>query len=346
MMRTWWRISGPRAIQTAAMAAAVLAGPAMRSVLAESSAVTSLTLVTYNLHVGVPMGEAIGPYRAGWKDILAQAHVLRDARADIAALQEVDSEFGLTLPPERHRSSLIPMPRVMAHVTGMNYVFGSAQDDIRYPSDNAGYVEWGSGDQWTSNGSEHGEVGNALLSRHSFVRPPENIPLPREEGKERRACIRAELAVPGAGEKPVVVYATHLQHDSASSRVDQMRAILERARRDARAGALVFILGDLNHQAPDEERAAAGPDKDGQGRPGSRENPIALALEGGFHDLHALHAAGKSTHPEPTYPADAPRQRIDFILCSRPLKVTEAAVIPTLASDHLPVRVTVELPGD
>lgn len=296
---------------------------------------TTLTLVTYNIHVGVPMGEEIGKYRVGYDDVRRQADVLTSAAADIAGLQEVDCEFGLTLPPSRHRSSLLPLPRLLAHFTGTSYVFGSAQDDVRYPSDNAGYVEWGMADEWTNNGKEHGEVGNALLCRLPLVGTPENLALPRLPDKERRACIRAELAHGAAPGGKLIVYNAHLQHDSSESRVEQMQAILERATKE-QPGFLVFILGDLN----DEPAPALEPGREKPEAPAA--NPHSLALEAGFHDLYARYADTRSGGA--TYPADSPRSRIDYILCNQPLRVLSADVLETTASDHLPVRVVVEMP--
>jgi endonuclease/exonuclease/phosphatase family metal-dependent hydrolase len=39
---------------------------------------------------------------------------------------------------------------------------------------------------------------------------------------------------------------------------------------------------------------------------------------------------------------DPPRRRIDYILCNQPVRVTDARVINTLVSDHLPLLVAVQ----
>jgi endonuclease/exonuclease/phosphatase family metal-dependent hydrolase len=44
-----------------------------------------------------------------------------------------------------------------------------------------------------------------------------------------------------------------------------------------------------------------------------------------------------------TYPADQPRERIDFVLASSHFRVRSASVLATLASDHRPVVVDLEL---
>lgn len=54
--------------------------------------------------------------------------------------------------------------------------------------------------------------------------------------------------------------------------------------------------------------------------------------------LHALHDSWmNSSDPGPTYPADAPTKRIDYILVSSQFLVRSTRVPATLASDHRPV---------
>jgi len=259
----------------------------------------------------------------------AQADALTSAGAALVGLQEVDCEFGPLFLPRRQRTSLLNMPRLLAARLNMNYVFGSAQDDIRYPSDNAGYVEWGAPDKWTNNGQPHGEVGNALLTSLDLLTTPTNLALPRREGKERRACIRAELRLPNGG--AAVVYAAHLQHDSAESRSEQMSAILDAAAKDAEC--LVFIMGDLNHDFV-QRKYDASPTAD----------PLTQAISRGFSDLHDEYARSRGLPCEGTFPSDKPDRRIDYILANRPLQVLAASTIQTTASDHLPLVVEVELP--
>jgi len=291
-----------------------------------------LTLCSYNLHVGVPMGKEIGHQIVGSTEFDAQVAQLAKAKADIMALQEVDSDFGYTLPAARRRTSMVAMPRYFSARLSCTYVFGSAQDDISYPSDNPDYAEWGTADMWQNNEARHGEVGNALLSRFPLIGTPRVLSLPRLPDKERRSCIRAEIqlttepATANAGS--CIVYATHLQHDSAPSRADQMREILHRVQMES-SGTLVFIMGDFN-AARDEAPL--------------EQNPVNIALHAGFHDLYGEWAKSRGQSPQSTYPADKPTTRIDYILTNQPLEVTGAGVVPGLASDHIPVFATVKLP--
>jgi len=289
-------------------------------VLPANAQATSMTLSTYNIHVGVPMGEEIGRYKSSLSDLDKINETIAEINPDIIALQEVDCEYGMAL-PERRRSFAINQARYLAVQNDFQYVFGSAQDDTHYPSDNGDYLEWGSMDLWSNNHKPHGEVGNALLFRFQLAEEPENIGLPKEEKEERRTCIRAEVQLSGGTR--AIIYATHLQHDSGTSRYRQMKAILERIGAEE-AGALIFVLGDLNHELDALETS----------------NPIQLALDHGLFDLSTPSAGSEGF----TFPADKPDRRIDFIFCNQQLKVLRRWTSNSLASDHLPVAVTVELP--
>lgn len=60
--------------------------------------------------------------------------------------------------------------------------------------------------------------------------------------------------------------------------------------------------------------------------------------------LARLHDAWPAANgPGFTYPADGPRERIDYVLVSRDFQVRRASVPATLASDHRPVVVDLEL---
>jgi len=288
--------------------------------LSADAQATTLTLATYNIHVGVPMGEEIGQYKSSLTDLDTINAVITQIHPDIAALQEVDCEYGMAL-PQRRRSFAINQARYLAAQNDFQYVFGSAQDDTHYPSDNGEYLEWGSTDLWRNNLKPHGEVGNAILSRFKLAEEPENIGLPKQDKEERRACIRAVVEL--SGSKRAIVYATHLQHDSGVTRYRQMKAIIDRIATE-QDGALIFVLGDLNHE-PDAWETS---------------NPIQLALDHGLFDLTAP-AAGSAGF---TFPADKPDRRIDFIFCNQPLWVVRRWTVNSTASDHLPVAVTVELP--
>jgi endonuclease/exonuclease/phosphatase family metal-dependent hydrolase len=158
--------------------------------------------------------------------------------------------------------------------------------------------------------------GNALLSRYPIV-AGEVLRLPGEGVPLRRNALRAELDL-GAGRRLSVVV-THLHHvegpDGARVRLAQVPRLLELV-----AGRPATVLmGDLNAE------------------PGSAE--IGLLRAAGLTD--AFTAAGGRPADEPTWPADRPDRRIDWIWVSGDLAAGEFAATTGRASDHRGIAVTV-----
>jgi endonuclease/exonuclease/phosphatase family metal-dependent hydrolase len=158
--------------------------------------------------------------------------------------------------------------------------------------------------------------GNALLSRYPIV-AGEVVRLPREGVPLRRNALRAELDL-GAGRRLSVVV-THLHHvegpDGARVRLAQVPRLVELV-----AGRPATVLmGDLNAE------------------PGSAE--IGLLRAAGLTD--AFTAAGGGPADAPTWPADRPDRRIDWIWLSGDLAATGFAATTSTASDHRGIAVTV-----
>jgi len=72
-------------------------------------------------------------------------------------------------------------------------------------------------------------------------------------------------------------------------------------------------------------------------------SPDAEEIQPLLHRLHDAWAAVHGADAGFTYPADAPRERIDYVLVSPQLHVRAARVPDTLASDHRPVVVDLDL---
>jgi endonuclease/exonuclease/phosphatase family metal-dependent hydrolase len=289
---------------------------------AASASSSTLSLLTYNIHTAVPMGYKGNDYKAGERDLHNLADVITSAGADLVALQEVHCEFAQFC-PERQRTSALNQARLLGGFTGLDYCFASAIDDTSGFPGNTSYLEWGTGERWTNNGATHGEYGNTVLSRFCLAGTPQSFALPKGKAdEEQRVCLRVELDSKSTSGVSVVLYATHLQHTSEASRLLQIAEILRRAGAEPK-DKLVFLMGDMNHDGN-------GPD----------QRFLDRVKEHGFFDLYA----GCVAQPPSTCPADTPTWRIDYVFASRPLKVSEARVIDTLASDHRPVLVRVELP--
>jgi endonuclease/exonuclease/phosphatase family metal-dependent hydrolase len=167
-------------------------------------------------------------------------------------------------------------------------------------------------------GAPQREFGVALLSRYPIVRFSNDtitrlstqvqnpVPMPAP------GLLDALLDVHG---HPVRVFNTHLDYrkDPAvrTTQVQQMLGFIG----DLAVPTLVF--GDMN----------AAPDA-----------PELQPLLARLHD-----AWSSSTNPGFTYPADVPRERIDYVLVSPQFTVRSVRVPDTQASDHRPVVVELVL---
>ncbi len=162
-------------------------------------------------------------------------------------------------------------------------------------------------------GQPRRQYGTAILSERP-IREWDNTYLPKYEGHEQRGLLRARINVRGVW---VTVYNTHLQHNDANERVEQAAAI------DALIGEpdeSVVLMGDLN----------ARPD-----------TPEIQTLVDELVDSWEEAGVGDGY----TYPVEDPNARIDYVLTSGDVITRTAAVVFTDASDHLPVKADVLLPG-
>jgi endonuclease/exonuclease/phosphatase family metal-dependent hydrolase len=162
-------------------------------------------------------------------------------------------------------------------------------------------------------GAPDRRFGVALLSRFPIVRA-RNLQITRLSTQ-----MPNPVPAPGPGfpevlvnayGMPLWVYVTHLDYRAEPSvrqaQVADMDAIMNR--RHGRK----LLLGDFNAQPDDPELA-----------------PLWTRLS------DALTVAGQRTTP--TWPADVPTKRIDYVTFSPGVRATGAYVPDTLASDHRPV---------
>ena len=147
--------------------------------------------------------------------------------------------------------------------------------------------------------------GNVLLARGPIT-DVEVLKLPQPSDREQRVAIVARVSVNGLG---LSVAATHLSFRRGEGEVQLDALLAALAERD---GPRV-LLGDLN----------LGPEV----------------------VVPAVTAAGYTVAPtEATFPACAPRTRIDFVAVSG-LEVVQASTPEVGTSDHLPVVAQVRLPS-
>lgn len=164
-----------------------------------------------------------------------------------------------------------------------------------------------------------GQYGVAVLSRFPILAIDHRRYANRRE-RERRGFIRVEVEVAG---RRLNFVNTHLDYQWLEGRLFETGQLLK-ALEDVRGPLLV--VGDFNEEPPG----------------GAYE----LMLKAGFADgwLRACSACAADPRSGPTYPADKPTKRIDYVFY-RGLggDVRAAATVPdTLASDHRPVVVSLK----
>lgn len=269
-----------------------------------------MRILTYNIH--------------GWRDAQGQndvarlARVIQSSQADIVALNEV---FHPLVPAGAAQPAL----DLLAGALGMTYAFGVSLTPQFAFAPLASY-------------------GNALLTRYPLLAHAGHHLTPAP-GHEQRGLLEARVLLPD-GRTPFSVYVTHLDHLSEAVRVQQLTAALQWTVRD-RARPHI-LLGDLNALAPADYQAdpaaleALKADPQFARLVGEGMELIPRLLRRGYVDAQA-------GDPQPTFPAERPRVRIDYICLSAPLApalrwcrpwITEETAA---ASDHLPVLAEIDL---
>lgn len=161
----------------------------------------TIRVLTYNIHHGEGLDGQI--------DLARIARVIRDADADLVALQEVDRGV--------ERTQRIDQPAVLAALTGRRAIF---EKNIEY---------------------QGGEYGNAVLSRLP-VEHHENHYLPKSRPNEQRGLLEVQVRVGGA---KLVFFATHFDHRADDGErlasVAMLKELVEQQR-----GLPVIVAGDLN----------------------------------------------------------------------------------------------------
>jgi endonuclease/exonuclease/phosphatase family metal-dependent hydrolase len=157
-------------------------------------------------------------------------------------------------------------------------------------------------------GAPRRRYGPAVLSRYPVVRA-ENHELTRMSSQDG-----STVPMPGFAEAvvlvrgvPVHVYCTHLDYrPDPAVRAVQVAETLEILAAD-RPGANQVLLGDLNAEPAAPELA-----------------PLWTVLE-------------DTGDGRPSFPADAPVKRLDYVAVSPNVRATRTEVIDSTASDHRPV---------
>ncbi|HOA74506.1 MAG TPA: endonuclease/exonuclease/phosphatase family protein [Phycisphaerae bacterium] len=152
-----------------------------------------------------------------------------------------------------------------------------------------------------------GEYGNAVLSRLPIISYQHHL-LPRFGKNEQRGVLEVHVECQG---RPLVFLATHLDHQKDDAErlasVEMIREIVAKHRDKA-----VIVAGDFN----------AYPD---------------TAVMGTVGQFLTLVRQADGQLP-PTFPANHPKERLDYILHNGAFATVDSWVVPeTVASDHRPV---------
>ncbi len=238
----------------------------------------SLKTMTYNIHILNP------PSKPGETDINATAKVIIDANPDVVFLQEVDKNTG--------RNNFDgDQAKELAKLVKMNFVFYSAASVGR------------------------GLYGVAILSKYPLKNIKKYMLTKESASTEQRVLGTALVDLPGKDSLMLAV--THLQHNSATNRLQQVKDI-------------VNTLGTF------KERIIIGGDF----------NELESATE--FFNVFdgSFTRTCKGVNCPPTFSAQLPKSVIDYLAYkpSSAFTVKNHQVIGEYyASDHLPVMAELNL---
>ena len=221
--------------------------------------------------------------------------------------QGFDSEGRLALEAQARVIATAGAGVVALQEVSRGWVINGSVDQLAWLSERLGLpFVWGptAGPVW----------GNAILSRYPIKRVEKHAMPNSDSLLIGRGYLIVEID-PGDG-AVLRVIATHLHagRGQSAERLPQAEALV----RSWGGSHRTVILGDLNATPADPE--------------------LALLSDAGLRDAFST---VQFSGPGYTAPAIDPRRRIDYVLVSPDLRVTDLSIPGTIASDHLPVALTV-----
>ncbi|HEX8524243.1 MAG TPA: endonuclease/exonuclease/phosphatase family protein [Tepidisphaeraceae bacterium] len=166
-----------------------------------------LRVMTYNIHHAAGLDTKLDAKRI--------AEVIKDAKPDLVALQEVDKGVS--------RSGNKDQAAQLGKLTGMHGIFGKATD-------------WDGGD-----------YGCAILSRLPYNKSTTQ-PLPVTGKREPRVAVAIYTSAPK--QTPLIFVATHLEHQNQGDRMAQAKALKDWINTFDYKN--VILAGDFNAQKDNE----------------------------------------------------------------------------------------------
>ncbi|MGQ1838146.1 endonuclease/exonuclease/phosphatase family protein [Kocuria turfanensis] len=192
----------------------------------------------------------------------------------------------------------------LADILDMHYVYGPNLDVSR-----------------SDGGAGTSQYGNAILSEYPITDSENHLLTSIEYPEmptEQRGLLEAVVNVKG---HHIGFYSTHLDHQRAEQRELQAQEIVEITGQSRRPAV---VVGDLNAEA---------------------DAPELQALFSVFTDTFAaLDQDDAYTFAPDGAPVQDASLRIDYVLVSEGVRPRAAHVVPTSASDHLPIVVDLTIP--
>jgi len=198
--------------------------------------------------------------------------------------------------------------------------FSSKIDQLRYIASRVGYLHHahGASSEWRVGQRIVYAAGCGIMSRFPIV-ASENVKFDQSLPTLRKGFLVATLAI-SPGKKLTVVSAHLPPFDILNIRSKRIQ--IERIAETLRGKSPVIIGGDLNMSLSIL----------------SRRNIRVLATRLNVRTHRAVLNSRLTT-----YPAHAPRRKIDWIFASPELSITDYTVLPERVSDHLAIGTTVAL---
>ena len=261
----------------------------------------TLRLMTYNIHYGNNIDNEY--------NIELIAKVIKESKAELICLQEVDKNWGT----RSHYENLI---EIISKITGYYYFYAPIYDKpsqrgISYPNEQFGVgflSKYKIIDSYNYN-----------ISRWSTQKDdpqPGDINFPPKKGGFGHILI-------DVNGKIISVYNTHLDYRpnpppgyEKSIREIQVKEMLEIINKNTFP---IILMGDMNTDTSSKE--------------------IFEPLFEYFNDGWIMGSKDKGN----SFPSNNPNIRIDYILISKDVIVKNANLIETTVSDHLPVIIDIEL---
>jgi endonuclease/exonuclease/phosphatase family metal-dependent hydrolase len=288
--------------------------------------VDPLVVATWNIHYGAGPTMARGAVATRDEvmgNLDAIADWIRESKADIVALQEVD-RVG-------NRGRGIDELEWLRQATGLDHVAWTATWDVPY-------VPWPGLDPRAHIGRVRS--GQAVLSRYPLSKPKRHaLVQPAANGflwnlfYLHRALleVRADL---GDG-RELRIFDAHLEAFDVPNKeihADTTKALLKAT------GPFVLLLGDMNAVPPEAQHRSAFHDEPATDLSTDRTIETLRGI-GGLREVVPPSVYAAAEAPWFTFPAHAPNRRLDYIFYGDGLEVRTASVARMEAppSDHLPV---------